>query len=91
MKFTIEVGARDKHTIEFSFNQLFGQSLLKVDGNEVFRKKRWFSEPVVDSYDMEISGPEHIHLRIVKERKHLLSSKYAVYIDNRLTQLFQGV
>jgi hypothetical protein len=91
MKFVIEVGTRDKHQIEFVFNQLFGQSLLKVDGREVFKKKRWISEPVVDSYDMEISGPEHIHLRIVKQRKPLLGAKYSVYVDNRLTQVFQGV
>lgn len=91
MKFVIEVGTQDKHLIEFTFNQLLGQSLLKVDGREVFNKKRWFSEPVVDSYDMEISGAESIRLRIVKQRKLLVASRYSVYVDNRLTQVFQGV
>jgi len=91
MKFTLEVGYREKHTIEFSFNQLFGTSLLKVDGQEVFRKKRWFSEPIADRYEFEIDGGEQIFLRIEKERKHLVSSKYKIYVDNRLTQLYQGV
>lgn len=90
MKFTLEVGRDEKHQIEFEFSQLLGRSVLKVDGREVFRKNRWFSEPIVESYDVEISGREHIHMRIVKERKLLVASRYKVYVDNRLTQLFSG-
>jgi hypothetical protein len=91
MKFTLEVGSTERHVIEFSFNQLFGTSLLKVDGREVFRKKRWFSEPIADNYELEIGGDEQIRLRIEKQRKHLVSSKYKIYVDNRLTKLYQGV
>jgi len=91
MKFTLEVGTLERHQIEFDFNQLLGRSVLKVDGREVFRKNRWFSEPVVESYDLEISGRDQIRLRIIKERKLLMASRYKVYVDNRLTQLYQGV
>jgi hypothetical protein len=91
MKFTLEVGAIERHQIEFDFNQLLGRSVLKVDGREVFRKNRWFSEPIVESYDLEISGRDQIRLRIIKERKLLVASRYKVYVDNRLTQLYQGV
>ncbi len=90
MKFTLEVGTQERHQIEFEFNQLLGRSVLKVDGREVFRKNRWFSEPVVESFDIEISGRDQIRLRIVKERKLLVTSRYKVYVDNRLTQLYQG-
>jgi hypothetical protein len=90
MKFTLEVGAQERHQIEFEFNQLLGRSVIRVDDREVFRKNRWFSEPIVESYDVEISGHEQIRMRIVKERKLLVSSRYKVYVDNRLTQLYQG-
>ena len=91
MRFTLEVGDRERHSVEFAFNQLLGQSMVKVDGRPVFTKKRWFSEPVVASFDLDFGTRERIHLRIEKERKHLFASKYKVYIDNRLTQLYQGI
>lgn len=87
----MEVGVNEKHTIEFSFNQLLGRAVLRVDGQEVLRKKRWFSEPLADRYDVEIEGRDVVRLRIEKERKQLLGAKYKVYVDNRLTQLYQGV
>jgi hypothetical protein len=90
MKFSIEVGTNETHVIEFTFNQLLGQSMVSVDGREVFRKKRWFSEPLVDKYDFEIGQFEPVRVRIEKERKLIFSSKYRLYINNRLTQLYQG-
>jgi len=91
MKFSIEVGASEKHVIEFTFNQLLGQSIVCVDGQEVFRKQRWLSEPLVDSYDFEIGQFEPVRVRIEKERKLIFASKYRIYLDNRLTQLRQGI
>jgi hypothetical protein len=91
MKFCIEVGNNEKHTIEFSFNQLLGQSIVRVDDQEVFRKKRWFSEPLVDRFAFEIGQFEPVRVRIEKERKHLFRSKYRIYVDNRLMQFYQGV
>lgn len=91
MKFIVEVGVEEKHTVEFNFNQLLGRSTVKVDGHEVFSKKRWFSEPVFDHYEVEIGGRESVRLRIEKRRRQLLGAKYTVYVDDRLTGLFQGV
>lgn len=91
MKFSIEVGSAEKHLIEFQFNQLLGQSRVTVDGEEVFRKKRWLSEPLVDRFDFKVGQFEPVRVRIEKERKLIFGSKYRVYIDNRLTQLHQGV
>lgn len=91
MKFIVDVGYSEKHTVEFNFNQLFGRSTLKVDGHEVFSKKRWFSEPVLDNYEVEIGGRESVKLRIEKRRKALLGAKYTVYVDGRLSGLYQGV
>lgn len=90
MRFALEVGDQERHTIEFSFNQLFGRAVVKVDGREVFRKNRWFSEPIMDRYEIEIGARDC--LRIEKERNQLslFRSKYKIYINNRLTQLYFG-
>ena len=91
MRFSIDLGTNEKHTFEFNFNQLLGRSTVKVNGQEVFRKARWFSEPLVDKYDFEVGQFERVRVRIEKMRKRLFSSKYTVYVDNRLTQLHHGV
>ena len=91
MKFSIEVGVNEKHRVEFTFNQLLGKSVLTVDGEQAFRKNRWFSEPIVDRYNFEIGQFEPVRVRIEKERKLIFASKYRVYVDNRLTQLYQGM
>jgi hypothetical protein len=91
MRFSLESGTNEKHVIEFSFNQLLGRSSIKVDGQEVFKKERWFSEPLAERYEFEIGQFEPVHLRIEKERQRIFASKYRVYLDNRLTQLYQGV
>jgi hypothetical protein len=91
MKFALDIGQEEKHTVEFSFNQLLGRSAVKVDGYPIFRKARWFSEPLTDEYEFEIGRRNPVYLRIEKERKLLMSSKYRVYVDNRLVQLHQGI
>jgi hypothetical protein len=91
MKFSIEIGTNERHIIEFSFNQLLGRALLKVDGEVVFQKARWFSEPLKDRYEFQIGQFEPVRLRIEKERKLIVGSKYRVFVDHRLTELFQGV
>jgi len=91
MKFSLEIGDQEKHTVEFKFNQLLGRVLVKVDGEEVFRKARWFSEPLVDRYEFEIGNFDPVRIRIEKMRKQLFSSRYMIYLNNRLTQLYQGV
>jgi hypothetical protein len=91
MKFSLEVGNNEKHHIQFTFNQLLGKAVLAVDGTEVFRKARWFDEPMVDYYAFEIGQFEPVCLRIEKKRTDTFASKYCVYVDNRLTQLHEGI
>ena len=91
MRFSIDLGNNEKHTFEFNFNQLLGRSVVKVNGEEVFRKDRWFSEPLVDKYDFEVGQFERVRIRIEKIRKRLFASRYCVYVDNRLAQLHQGM
>ena len=91
MKFSIEVGTNEKHTVEFNFNQLLGRSIVRVDNREVFRKERWFSEPLVDRLAFEIGQFEPVRVRIEKERKLIFGSKYRIYIDDRLLEFYQGI
>jgi hypothetical protein len=91
MKISIEAGTNEKHHIEFTFNQLLGRSTLSVDGQEVFRKARWFSEPIKDRYEFEIGQFEPVRVRIEKQRTDMFASKYCVYVDNRLARLHHGI
>ena len=91
MKFSLELGTHEKHLVEFNFNQLLGRAVLKVDGEVAFKKARWFSEPLADRYEFKVGQFEKVRLRIEKERKLLLGSKYRIFVDNRLTQFYQGV
>jgi hypothetical protein len=89
MKFSIEVGEAEKHLIECDFNQLIGRALVRVDGRAVFQKQHWFSEPVVNSGDTQ--RHQNVHIRIERERELVFGSKYRIYVDDRLMQLYQGV
>lgn len=89
MKFSIEVGEGEKHLIECDFNQLLGRALVQVDGRAVFQKKHWFSEPMVDTGNVE--HDQSVRIRIERERKLVFGSKYRIYVDDRLMQLYQSV
>jgi hypothetical protein len=91
MKFTIEVGETEKHTIDFNFNQLLGQLVIKVNRQEVKRNLRLIDEPVRETHVIEISGVEKLNVRIEKERRQLLGSKCRVFLNDRLYKFYEGV
>ncbi len=91
MTFDIEVGEVMKERIQFSFNQLLGRTVIRRNGREVQRQVRWFSEPVTDTYFIEFNEQERVRVKIEKRRKHLLGSKYYVYVNDRLAECFQGI
>ena len=43
MKFSFDIGIREKHRIEFSWNKLFGKGLIKVDGETIHKSVSLFS------------------------------------------------
>ena len=91
MKFTIEVGETEKHTIDFNFNQLLGQLVIRVNRKEVKRNLRLIDEPVHETHLIEIAGVEKINVRIEKERRQLLGSKCRVFLNDRLYKFYEGV
>ena len=91
MKFTIEVGETEKHTIDFNFNQLLGKLVIKVNRKEVKRSLRLIDEPVRETHVIELGGVEELKVRIEKERRQLLGSKCRVFLNDRLYKFYEGV
>lgn len=91
MKFVIEFGEAAKQKLEFNFNQLLGRTCVRLNGREVKKSVRLFSEPMYDTHIFELADKDKCQVRIEKKRKHLFASQYAVYINNRLHQLLKGV
>jgi len=91
MKFYIEVGRNEKHLIEFSFNQLLGETVIKVNHREVKRTRRLFNEPVTEAHVIHIDDKDQITVRVEKERKPLFGEKFRVYLNDRLYQCYEGM
>lgn len=91
MRFAIEVGEVQKQKVEFDFNQLLGRTVIRLNGQVLKKAVRLFSEPVIDSHEVSLAEIERVDLRIEKRRKLLFSSHYTVFVNNRLTQVFEGV
>ena len=91
MKFTLEVGQTEKHTIDFNFNQLLGKLVIKVNRTEVKRNLRLIDEPLRETHLIELGGVEKITVRIEKERRQLLGNKCRVFLNDRLYKFYEGV
>jgi hypothetical protein len=91
MKFTIEVGEVERQRVEFSFNQLLGRTVIRSNGRELKRSVRLFSEPLFDTHVLDFAEKERIELKIEKQRQSMFDSRYLVFVNNRLTQCFQGI
>lgn len=90
MRFKVEVGASEKHVVEFRFNQLAGSLTIEVDQKPVFQSKRIFNEPVTESFQFVVGAMEKAEVRIEKKRKQLFGHRSCVYVNNRLTRVFEG-
>ena len=91
MRFKVEVGQLERHTVEFNFNQLIGSLLIKVDEKPVLKSNRLFNEPAHEVYHFCVGNAEKSTVRIEKQRKQLFGHRNAVYVDNRLTRVFEGM
>ncbi len=91
MKFCLEVGEVEKHLVEFEFNQLLGQLVIKVNKREVKRNVRLFNEPVREDHVLQVGDGERVSVRIEKERRQLFGNKCRVFLNDRLYRLYEGV
>lgn len=91
MKFTIEIGESEKNRLEYNFNQLTGNLLVKVNERPVKKSRRLINEPVLEILVFEVGENEKSTVRIEKERKQLLGSRNRLYVNNRLLKVYEGL
>jgi hypothetical protein len=90
MKFSIEVGEKEKYNIEYEFNQLLGSLVIKVNNEEVKKTVRLFNEPTHEVHVIVVGQTEKSTVRIEKERKPLLGSRNRLFVNNRLLKVLEG-
>lgn len=94
MKFDFTVGTGEQHHVEFSFDQVAGDLKVTVDGNTVAKDFRMFSLNLVKRYEFMVGTQEQHKIVIEKERKLFLAAlrkqKYRVFVDDKLTQTYEG-
>ena len=91
VKFTIEIGESEKNRLEYNFNQLTGNLLVKINERPVKKSRRLINEPVLEILVFEVGEAEKSTVRIEKERKQLLGSRNRLYVNNRLVKVFEGL
>ncbi len=91
MKFTIEIGENEKHRLEYNFNQLLGSLVITLNEKQLKRSVRLINEPVLEVHAFVVGKHEKSTVRIEKERKPLLGHRNRIYVNNRLTKVFEGV
>ena len=91
MKFCMEVGEIEKNLVEFSFDQLLGQLVIKVNRKEVRRRTRLFNEPMAETHTVAVGDGERLIMRFEKERISTFSQKCRVYLNDRLYKYYEGV
>lgn len=91
MKFCLEIGELEKHTIEYHFNQLFGTLMIKVNDHPVKRHRRLFDEPIKELHTFVVGNQERLSVKIEKERKLLFGQRNRVFVNDRLVKYYEGV
>lgn len=90
MKFTIEVGEIEKHSVEYDFNPLLGTLVVKVDNKPVKRHIRLINEPVRETQELVVGSDEKHHIRIEKERTSTFTHRNTVFVNNRLLKVVEN-
>lgn len=91
VKFTIEIGSAEKNRLEYLHNQLLGKMLIKVN-NTPIKEARWYlNEPVTEVHIFVVGRHEKSTVRIEKQRKPLVGNRNRLYVNDRLTKVFEGI
>ena len=88
MKFSIEIGEKERNLLEYHFNQLLGRLLIKVNNRPIKKALRLLNEPVLEVHVVIVGKNEKSTVRIEKERKPLLGHRNRLYVNNRLLKVF---
>ena len=99
MKFTLEIGDKEKSHFEFSRNWITGSMRAFVDGRQVARQSPFsifthFSFRLRRRYEFMV-GSEEKHKVVLEKQRPLLfvgfrSQMYRVFVDDKLVHERQG-
>lgn len=94
MKFSFDVGNKERHIIDFSFNQFWGNLSIHVDGRRIVSDFRTVSFHLTKAYEFNV-GTNEVHVvRIEKIRKLVFAgfrkTNYKVYLDEDLVEQLEG-
>jgi hypothetical protein len=84
MKFRLEVGDTQKHVLEYSYSQLRGELVIRLNHEQVFRQKRRFNEPLQEQHLVRVEESGALDVLIEKERRPLFGHRYRVFLNGRL-------
>ena len=99
MKFTVEIGDKEKSKIEFSRNCFTGAMLALVDGQRVARQSPFslhthFSLTTKQRYEFSVGKTETHKVVLEKERPWLVAGfrpqTYRVFVDGQLVHEQSG-
>jgi hypothetical protein len=91
VRFSLEVGEVERHSLEYHFNQLLGCLVIKVDERPYQRSVRLFNEPVHEVHVVVLGEHERYTVRIEKQRKPLFGHRNRVFVNNRLLKVVEGL
>jgi hypothetical protein len=91
MKFSMEIGESEKHKLDFSFNQLLGLMVIKVDNKEITKRLRLIGEPMFEAHALTLGDKGELSVRIEKERKLPFGQKCRVFVNDRLLRCYHGL
>lgn len=99
MKFTLEIGDKEKHRIDYYRNWFFGTERLRADGEIVASRSavspsNYVSIPLCRRYEFNIGTSEPHLVVFEKERPLILAGirphKYRVFVDGKLVHEQEG-
>ena len=90
MKFSLEIGDAEKHTLKYEFNQLLGTLTITVNNEPIKKQRRLFDEPLKELHTFAVGMKEKLAVKIEKERKLLFGQKNRVFVNDRLVKYCEG-
>jgi hypothetical protein len=61
-----------------------------VDAKTIYQTRRFVNEPKAEVYQFVVGQLEKTEVRIEKVRKQLFGHRNTVYVDKRLTRVYDG-
>jgi len=90
MRFIIEFGEKEKHRLDYNYNQLFGRLVIKVNERPIKTAYRLLNEPELEVHVFRVGRFEKSLVRIEKQRKQLLGHRNRVFVNNRLVKVVEN-